>query len=457
MNHLYKLKSGKSFPPGESVLSNKVIEYYGKCFSYAIAQNAGNENGLKQSILLIVPHAFGDHDNCKEWCGYKRDTKSYKHKDLPYGKDLMGENLKKALDEVFAIYTSDNVIKTIAQNASSQCNESLNGTIGSKNPKIRFYGGSESADQRVACAVAQTNMGNQYLVKTLEVVDITPGCTMTQQVSRMDYERKQDKNRKQCPAFKKRRRQLAKIRSNKNGMSEAREGIVYQSGSALTLENDVTNASTISKTELCDIEKQVPPHCHRPIKKFQQFDANSEYNFILFDTETNCGGKKAELVELAAICHNTGQSFTKFVLPKDNINVHASRVNKFYITSFGNGRILYRNGIQLPTESLSQCLLGFADFLKSTIVPNQKTVKTVIIGHNANAFDTPLLIRSINNSEDHVRAQFQELDLFFSDSQPLVRHVIKNRQLRHADGRVPKENLRDVHKCLFQSEFEKCA
>ena len=74
MNHLYKLKSGKSFPPGESVLSNKVIEYFGKCFSYAIAQNAGNENGLKQSILLIVPHAFGDHDNCKEWCGYKRDT-----------------------------------------------------------------------------------------------------------------------------------------------------------------------------------------------------------------------------------------------------------------------------------------------------------------------------------------------------------------------------------------------
>ena len=131
----------------------------------------------------------------------------------------MGENLKKALEEVFAIYTSDNVI---------------NGTIGSKNPKIRFHGGSESADQQVACAVAQTNMGKQYLVKTLEVVDITPGCTMTQQVSKMDYEKKQDKNRKQCPAFKKRRRQLAKIRSNKNGTSEAREGIVYQSGSALT-------------------------------------------------------------------------------------------------------------------------------------------------------------------------------------------------------------------------------
>ena len=35
-----------------------------------------------------------------------------------------------------------------------------------------------------------------------------------------------------------------------------------------------------------------------------------------------------------------------------------------------------------------------------------------------------------------------------------MRHVIKNRQLRHADGTVPTENLWDVHKCLFQSEFE---
>ena len=40
------------------------------------------------------------------------------------------------------------------ENASSQRNESLNSTIGSKNPKIRFYGGSENEDQRVACSVA---------------------------------------------------------------------------------------------------------------------------------------------------------------------------------------------------------------------------------------------------------------------------------------------------------------
>ena len=83
------------------MLSNKVIEYFGKCFSYAVAQNAGVVDGLQQAIALITPHAFGNHENCKEWCGYKNNPENYKHKDLAYGKDLFGENLKKALEGVF--------------------------------------------------------------------------------------------------------------------------------------------------------------------------------------------------------------------------------------------------------------------------------------------------------------------------------------------------------------------
>lgn len=209
--------------------------------------------------------------------------------------------------------------------SSSQRNESLNSTIGSKNPKTRFYGGSESADQRVACAVAQKNMGKQYLVKTLEAAQIIPGCTMNKQIEKLDYERSQDKSRKKSTAFKKRRRQLAKIRSGKNGVLESKEGTVYQSGSALSLEPEIINACSISKSELWKIEKKVLPFCYRPLKKIQKFNANFEYNFVVFDTETNCGGKKVEIVELAAICHNTGNSFKKFVLPKCDINELASK------------------------------------------------------------------------------------------------------------------------------------
>ena len=46
---------------------------------------------------------------------------------------------------------------------SSQANESLNNTIGSKAPKIRHYGASESNDFRVVCAVSQKNIGHTYV------------------------------------------------------------------------------------------------------------------------------------------------------------------------------------------------------------------------------------------------------------------------------------------------------
>ena len=100
------------------------------------------------------------------------------------------------------------------------------------------------------------------------------------------------------------------------------------------------------------------------------------------------------------------------------MNMQAKSTNSS-ITSFGNELTLHRNGIQIETESLSECLRGFAAFLKSTIVKvgnvtRSKPVKTVLVGHNANVFDTPLLIRSINHI-DLVRSQFQELDLYFVD------------------------------------------
>ena len=260
INHLHKLKTEKSFPRGESVLSNKVIDYLGKCFSYSVAQNAGNTDGLQKA--LIVPLAFGNHEHClQSWCGYKQDPASYKHRDLPFGKDLVGESLKNPLEEVFEIYSSENVIKKLGHNASSQRNESLNSTIGSKNPKIRFYGGSESADQRVACSVAQKNLGKQYLLNVLQSANINPGCTMTSQVSKMDYERKQDQLRKQSKDFKKKRKQLRNVRSSKEKRLESREGTVYESGSTLSLDPEVINAASIQIAEICKFEQQVPKFC----------------------------------------------------------------------------------------------------------------------------------------------------------------------------------------------------
>ena len=62
---------------------------------------------------------------------------------------------KKALSDILDEYSTDIVVNKLTPCANSQRNESLNSTIGSKNPNTRFYEGSESNDFRVACGVAQ--------------------------------------------------------------------------------------------------------------------------------------------------------------------------------------------------------------------------------------------------------------------------------------------------------------
>ena len=65
-----------------------VIGYIQRCFMYCIRQNKGKESSLLEGLKSIVPHAFGDHTLCKEWCTYQHDPENYRHGDLPGGRDL---------------------------------------------------------------------------------------------------------------------------------------------------------------------------------------------------------------------------------------------------------------------------------------------------------------------------------------------------------------------------------
>jgi hypothetical protein len=120
----------------------------------------------------------------------------YKHVYLPHGKDLHGEELKLAWNDIFSQYHSDTMVEKLAPIANSQRNESLNSTVGSKNPNIRFYGGSESNDFRVACAVAQTNVAYGYICRTLNSLGIEPGTNCEAYVNGMKRKRDGDNNRK---------------------------------------------------------------------------------------------------------------------------------------------------------------------------------------------------------------------------------------------------------------------
>lgn len=161
---------------------------------------------MKSAIQSIVPHAFGDHTGCTEtWCQHKKDPSHYCHRDLPFGKDLQGDSLQTALKSLFDEYSTDIVTNKPTAAANSQRNESMNSVVGSKNPKIRFYGGSESNEYRVSCSVSQVNLGYRYIPQTLASHNIDPGFFCVDHNSKMDKKSSMDKQRKSSVAFKRRR------------------------------------------------------------------------------------------------------------------------------------------------------------------------------------------------------------------------------------------------------------
>ena len=156
-SHLYTLQS-----EFKGQLSTKVVEYFAKCFGYALAQNRNDPEGLKQSLRAIVPHAFGKHEYCSvTWCGFLKDPSSYSHASLPHGNNLKGDKMEEELTKVIDMFIQS--AEKLAPLGSSQANKAVNNTIGSKAPKIRHYGASESNDFRVACAVSQKNLGHNYV------------------------------------------------------------------------------------------------------------------------------------------------------------------------------------------------------------------------------------------------------------------------------------------------------
>ena len=82
-----------------------VIRYFQRCFGYALKQNKDNEEGVRNGLKSIVPHAYSDHSSCANWCGYLKNPASYKHRGLPHGKDLTDKSLRQSLEKTIEVST----------------------------------------------------------------------------------------------------------------------------------------------------------------------------------------------------------------------------------------------------------------------------------------------------------------------------------------------------------------
>ena len=366
---------------------------------------------------------------------------------------------KTVLTNLFNVYASDLVVKKLVSNASSQINESWHSTVGSKAPKIRFYGCSESSDQRVAAAVAQTNLGKQYLLDTLRCLNVEPGDITEKNILSLDKEREAEKLRKSSVTFKKERRQNYMMKKATNKSDVNKEGVTYQSGVALTLDPQLLQRAVVAKEKLKEFEKDVPSLTIRPQKKFITCHADDlktkPYVIISFDTETSCGGKEAEIIQLAAQTEQ-GQTFLRFVLPKKGIYFHASRVNKFQTASIGGKKVLHRGGSPLKTVSQAECLESFVtvDFIAASKIRNHYA-NVILIGHNSSSFDTPVLLRTLLHYSPQRIPKMKALNVHFADSLAFIRKLIKEKcqALKTEDGSFVKTNQAAVYRVILKTDF----
>ena len=93
-------------------------------------------------------------------------------------------------------------------------------------------------------------------------------------------------------------------RKSRNKSESNRERISYESGIALTLDPELFQKAIVTQQELKELEKFVPTFSERPRKKYITcpVDESSScgFGFVIFDTETSCAGKEAEIIQLAA-------------------------------------------------------------------------------------------------------------------------------------------------------------
>ena len=144
----------------------------------------GKPSSLLEELSLIVPHVFGEHEKCKEWRSDEPDNDP--HSDLPEGRDLTGADLRASIEDALQSFLTEEAAKHLAPVGSSQRNECLNSVIGTKAPKTRHNGGSESSDCRTAAGVAQFNNGYRYVAEAVEETGLAANFQTETYIKKMD-------------------------------------------------------------------------------------------------------------------------------------------------------------------------------------------------------------------------------------------------------------------------------
>ncbi|XP_062579761.1 uncharacterized protein LOC134241754 [Saccostrea cucullata] len=330
-NKLYDLKKCKNYKE----LNPKTISHLSKCFKYCVSQNQHDVHGMRKNLEAISKHVFGDHSVCGSWCGYLSSPTTYKPLQLPYHRYLADEGLKWQARHL-------NQHSTL---------------------------GSESNDFRVAAAVAQKNLGHQYILQVNEKLFLSPGKVTSKIAMKTDLKRKKDKDKEDTEEYKK-RRALKKAESKKSQESAAvKEGITYETDADIN--NNVDNSIT-----------EIPPPLTKPIPTPI---AAGQHTFVYFDLETTGLDKDCEVTQIGACTDD--KTFSQYVTPPTKpISASATAVTGLAIRD----NIMYKNGHQVHSKTTEEAFQSFIDWMK-------QFTNIILVAHNA-VFDSRVIVRLFHSA-----------------------------------------------------------
>lgn len=342
-------------------MNKNVIEYLDKCFSYAMAQNPGDERGLARALRAIPFHAYNNHSQCTDfsWCKYKENPGEYTHRTI--GEGIQNPILFAAIDEIFEGLAKN--AGKYAHAASSQANESLNAAIARKAPKSHCYSLSESMDYRVAAAVAEKNEGESYMIQVFQRLNLSVDENLRQHVDRGELKASQNADRASSIKSKANRIELKKKRSALRHRNERSEGVMYQSQMSLITTPVINQPGRTGDQVVAEM-------------------ANDEYQMVFFDLETSGLSANCDILQIAA---GTGSlSFNTYIKPSKVIDSKATEVHG--LTNVSGD--LYLHGVLVESLSLRRALTELISYLRKF------DKKCILVAHNL-AFDGPRLLRSI--------------------------------------------------------------
>ena len=280
-----------------------------------------------------------------------------------------------------------------------------------------------------------------------------------QYTEKMDRKRKLDADRRSTKKFKRARRNSRKKRNQRTNLVETREWVTYESGIGLQ-QNDKEKASitnttmndlraSLTKEEFNDYTGVLPKSNEGSSQEILELPVTPQnYLFLSFDIETTGLDWKSDILQISCTPPNAeSDTFSVNLFPEHRIIAQSATHVHSTSVEFRNGRkTLLRRGAELEAVSQTQGLTEFCNFLEQ----HSQSFQIVLIAHNGDKFDFPVLINSLKRN--NLLGIFQSNNVFLMDSLRLISSEMKQKAspLHSCKGK----SLSDLYEFLLKERFD---